>query len=144
MIIGTFLIPRVVQESVCRIAKDYYFTDVNRYQIHSTTLMPNIPFEESLVQPQEIDASIFLNDTETKLDLENNIQCQNFLTTKFVGRAPLEWAGQEKTKMGRQFVLICRDGNPSDAYRVFGTEAAIRGYNRGANENVMLPGGGEG
>ena len=28
-------------------------------------------------------------------------------------------------------------------YRIFGTEDAIRGYNRNANENVMMPGGGD-
>jgi hypothetical protein len=47
------------------------------------------------------------------------------------------------TLMGRQFLLICRNGDPKEDYRVFGTESAIRGYNRNANENTTLPGGGE-
>ena len=39
--------------------------------------------------------------------------------------------------------MICRGGNPGAEYRIFGTEDAIRGYNRNANENISLPGGGE-
>lgn len=144
MLHGTYSVPRVTEESVCRSSLDYRFTELGVYKIHSTALMPNIPFAEAAVQPYEIDDSIFINDAETKLDFEPNIQCQNFLTTRYIGRAPLEWYnGNEKTKMGRQFVMICRNGNPSEEFRVFGTENAVRGYNRNANENVALPGGGE-
>jgi hypothetical protein len=141
---GTFAVGGVVEESLCRSSQDYRFTEIGIYKIHSTSLMPNIPFEEASIQPQEIDSSIFINDEETKLDFENMIQCQNFLTTRFIGRAPLEWyEGDNMTLMGRQFILICRNGDPDEEYRVFGTEAAIRGYNRGANDNTILPGGGE-
>lgn len=144
MIHGTYNVDNVVEESVCRTSQDYRFTELGVYKIHSTTLMPNINFEESSIQPMEIDPSIFVNDEETKLDLESSIECQNFLTTKFIGRAPLEWYDEDQqTLMGRQFVLICRNGDPKEEYRVFGTEAAIRGYNRNANENTALPGGGE-
>lgn len=144
MLHGTYSVPRVTEESVCRSSQDYRFTELGVYKIHSTALMPNIPFAEAAVLPYEIDDSIFINDEETKLDFEPNIQCQNFLTTRYIGRAPLEWYnGNEKTKMGRQFVMICRNGNPSEEFRVFGTENAVRGYNRNANENVALPGGGE-
>jgi len=144
MINGTYNVERVVEESVCRSAQDYRFTDVGVYKIHSTSLMPNVPFEEACVQPREIDSSIFLNDEDTKLCLECTIECQNFLTTKFIGRAPLEYYDAEnQTVMGRQFLLICRNGDPNESYRVFGTEDAIRGYNRNANENTALPGGGE-
>ena len=106
--------------------------------------MPNIQFEESSIQPKSIDESIFINDDETKLYFEKNIECQNFLTTRYIGRAPLEYYEEDQyTKMGRQFILICRGGNPKEQYRIFGTENAIRGYNKDANENSTLPGGGE-
>lgn len=144
MLHGTYSVGKVIEESICRSSKDYRFTDVGVYQIHSTSLMPNIPFEEASIQPKEIDSSIFINDEETKLDFENTIKCQNFLSTKYIGRAPLEWYEKDQyTKMGRQFVLICRNGDPKEEYRAFGTEAAIRGYNKDANDNNMIPGGGE-
>lgn len=144
MLHGTFSANRVVEESICRSSQDYRFTEIGVYKIHSTSLMPNIPFEEASIQPYEIDSSIFINDEETKLNFENTIQCQNFLSTRFIGRAPLEWyEGDQMTSMGRQFILICKNGDPKEEYRVFGTEAAIRGYNRNAYENTTLPGGGE-
>lgn len=144
MIHGTYSVPRVVEESVCRSATDYRFSDVGIYKIHATSLMPNIPFDEAEILPETIDDSIFVNDQETSMIFNPIIMCQNFLTTRFIGRAPLEWySGSEKTLRGRQFVLICRNGNPNEEYRVFGTEDAIRGYNRNANENIMLPGGGD-
>ncbi len=138
MIIGTMSIPKVVEESICRIAKDYRLSDIGDYKIHSTSLMPNIPFEEAAVVPEPIDDSIFINDEETKLKFETKIKCQNFLTTHFVGRAPLEHYGG-KTKLGREFLLVCREGDTAYKYRVFGTEAAIRGYNRDANELEQVP-----
>jgi len=138
MIIGTFSVPRVVEESRCRNTKDYKFSEIGDYHIHSTVLMPNIPFEESCITPCNIDGSIFINDDETKLNFEANAKCQNFLTTKYIGTAPLEFYGKP-TRMGREFILICRDNDPSYQYRVFGTEDAIRGYNRNANEKIMLP-----
>ena len=144
MLHGTYSVPRVVEESVCRTSKDYKFTDVGIYKVHSNALMPNISFEEEAILPYEIDSSIFINDEETKLEFEETINCQNFLTARYIGRAPLEfYDGKNDTKMGRQFIMICRGGNPSAEYRVFGTEDAIRGYNRNASENIQLPGGGE-
>lgn len=145
MIHGTYSIPKVKEESVCRTSKDYKFTEIGVYKVHSTTLMPNITFEEESTQPFEIDPTIFVNDEETKLEFEDTIDCQNFITAKFIGRAPLEWYNKDnETKMGRQFVMMCRGGNTGSQYRIFGTEDAIRGYNRNANENIMMPGGGEG
>ena len=138
MIIGTFSVPRVVEECICRSSKDYKFSEVGDYKIHSTTLMPNIEFEEAEVFPEDIDDSIFINDEETKLEVESTVKCQNFLTTNYVGRAPLEYYGPD-TKRGREFVLICRNGDPTYLSRVFGTEDAIRGYNRNANENLKVP-----
>ena len=144
MIYGTYSVPRVQEESTCRSAKDYKFTDVGVYKIHSNTLMPNVNFEEESTQLFEIDSSIFINDAETALTIESSVDCQNFITARYIGRAPLEWYDEDMdTKLGREFVLLCRNGNPNAEYRVFGTEDAIRGYNRNANENVMLPGGGE-
>ncbi len=138
MILGTFSVPRVVVECICRSSKDYKFSELGDYKIHSTTLMPNIEFEEAKVFPEQIDDSIFINDDETKLELESEIKCQNFLTSNYVGRAPLEYYGPD-TKMGRQFVLICKDGDPSYLSRVFGTEDSIRGYNRNASESLKVP-----
>ena len=140
MIIGTFSVPRVVEESVCRSSMDYQFSEIGDYKIHSTGLMPNIPFEEAAVVPETIDGSIFMNDSAFRLSFDPTINCQNFLTTKYVGRAPLEFYGPP-TKMGREFTLICKGGDPAYAARVFGTEDAIRGFNRNANENTMLPKG---
>lgn len=144
MIHGTYSVGRVIEESICRSSKDYRFTELGIYKIHSTSLMPNIPFEEASIQSKQIDSSIFINDEETKLSFDNTIKCQNFLSTRFIGRAPLEWyEGDQMTKMGRKFILICHNGDTNSNYRVFGTEGAIRGYNRNANDNIILPGGGE-
>ena len=140
MIIGTFSVPRVIQESACRSSMDYQFSEIGDYFIHSTALMPNIPFEKAAVSPEQIDSSIFINDNESSLSFESSINCQNYLTAKYIGRAPLEFYGP-KTKMGREFVLKCKDGDPSYSSRAFGTEDAIRGYNRNANENTVLPRG---
>lgn len=144
MIHGVSSIGRVQEESICRTAKDYRFTELGLYKVHSNSLLPNVTFEEESNQPFEIDHSIFLNDEETTPIIEDTIECQNYVTTKFIGRAPLEWYDKDQTtKMGRQFLMVCKGGNPNASYRVFGTEDAIRGYNRNASENIKLPGGGE-
>lgn len=142
MIQGAISIPRVEAESTCRTAKDYVFSEVGVYQVHSNSLMPNIQFEESLEQPKSIDKSIFLNDDDTMPTFNANTHTQNFITARFIGRAPLEYYGTgDKTKMGRQFVLVCQGGNPNPEYRCFGTQDAIHGFNRNANDNTKLPGG---
>ena len=69
---------------------------------------------------------------------DTTIMTQNFFTAKYVGRAPLEFYGP-KTQMGREFLLVCRNGHTDYNSRIFGTEDAVRGYNRDANENVMNP-----
>jgi hypothetical protein len=137
MIIGSFSVSRVKEESICRITEDYELSEIGDYKIHSTTLMPNIEFAKSAEFDKSIDSSIFINE-KNKLKFDSNVKCQNFLTTRYIGRAPLEFYGP-KTKMGREFVLICRDGDPSYRFRVFGTEGAIHGYNRSAHENFILP-----
>jgi hypothetical protein len=128
MIIGAANIPRVVEKSCCRITEDYYITAIADYRIHSTALMPNIPFEWSKIIPNSIDKSIFINDGNTKLSFDSQIKIQNYLTTHYIGSAPLEYYGP-KTKMGREFQLICFKGDPSYKFRSFGTEGAIRGDN---------------
>lgn len=144
MLNGTYVLGRVPEEFICRSAKDYRFTDTGMYKIHANTLMSNIKFEKAREIDNQIDKTIFVNDEETKLSLQNKIKCQNYLTALFVGRAPLEWYNKgEFTKMGRQFLMMCKNGNPDPEYRVFGTEAAIRGFNKSAGDNVTLPGGGE-
>lgn len=140
MIVGTFSVPRVIQESTCRSSMDYQFSEIGDYKIHSNALMVNIPYGLAAISPEQVDGSIFLNDKTCKLSFDNNVNCQNYLTTKYVGRAPLEFYGP-KTKMGREFVLKCKDGDPSYACRAFGTEDAMKGYNRNANENTILPKG---
>ena len=136
IITGAFSVPQVIEESICRTSEDYELSEVGDYKIHSTALMPNIEFEEAKEEPFEIDDSIFINDDDTKLTFEKTIECQNYLTTRYVGRAPLEFYGP-KTKHGREFILICRNGDPAYQYRYFGTESAVRGFNRNANENVI-------
>lgn len=144
MITGVCPLFNIPEESVCRTSKDYRFTELGLYKIHSTVLMSNIDFEEAKETPEEIDDSIFINDEETKPEFEKTIDCQNYITTRYIGRAPLEWyQGDDKTKLGRQFLLVCREGRCIASYRVFGTEDAVHGYNRSSNENVFLPDGGE-
>lgn len=144
MIYGTASVSRVVEESVCRSSKDYRFTDIGVYKIHSNALMPNIPFGEAEITTEQIDKTIFANDEETQIDVADTLRVQNFLSTRYIGRAPLEFYNDGQfTNLGRQFVLICRGGNPNEEYRAFGTEAAIRGYNKDASDTVNLPGGGE-
>ena len=142
MLTGVYNIGGVIEESICRSSEDYRFTDVGVYKIHSNVLMANIKFAEAKVSSRTIKPSIFLN--ENPLKIPSNIDCQNYLTTKYIGRAPLEfYSGKEKTKMGRQFILLCREGNPNADYRVFGTEQAIRGFNKNAGDLNKLPGGGD-
>lgn len=144
MITGTYSVGRVVQESTCRSAKDYRFTAIGVYKIHANALMPNIKFGEAKETPNKIKKTIFLNEKKPKLPATT--KTQNYLTTKYIGRAPLEFyssGSSGKTKRGRQFVLLCREGNPNKDYRVFGTEQAIRGYNTNAGDMSKLPGGGE-
>lgn len=144
MINGTFSVPRVPEESTCRTSKDYQFTDTGIYKIHSTSLMPNVQFDEAVEENNSVDETIFVNDEDTQLTFQPQIKQQNYMTCQFIGRAPLEWYNEgEFTKMGREFMLICNGGKTGSDFMVFGTEAAIRGYNRDAASNVSMPGGGE-
>lgn len=144
MLTGTFSVSRVAEESVCRSSKDYRFTDLGTYKIHSNTLMPNITFGEAKSIPYSIDSSIYINDSSTKPLLSATIKCQNYITARYIGRAPLEYYDSKTvTKMGREFILICTGGKTDDSSKIFGTENAIRGYNKNANENTTLPGGGD-
>ena len=144
MLSGTYGVPRLTEESICRSSIDYRFTEIGKYKVHSNALMPNIPFDYGRQTPYQIDTSIFINDAETKPQLPSMLTCQNYITARYIGRAPLEYyKGDNMTKMGREFILMCRGGRGDEASRIFGTENAIRGYNRGANENITLPGGGD-
>ncbi len=140
MIMGTYNIPRVVRESICRIVKDYFLTEEGDYRIHSTTLMPLIPFptcdEDADPYLEDIDDSIFLNDKDTKLIIKKQIYVQWYLTTYYQGRAPLEYYGPP-TLRGRQFTLICHDCNPGYNERRFGTKDTMRGYSNNANQNEI-------
>lgn len=140
MISGSTTTGTVVEESVCRSAEDARFTSVGVYKIHANTLMANIKFGQAKKYPETIKSGIFLN--EKKLTLPTSIQCQNYLTTKYVGRAPLEfYSGNNKTKRGREFLLICRNGDPNEDSRTFGTEDAIHGVNTNASELSKISGG---
>lgn len=125
MILGAMRIPRVVEESICRISEDYYMQKVGDYKIHSTSLMPNIAFGLASIIPNSINKSIFMNADETTLTFASQISTQNYLTTYFVGSAPLEYYGP-KTKFGKKFELVCMNGDPSYPTRKFGTVNAIR------------------
>ena len=138
MIIGTYSIPPVVEESTCKSADDYEFSDVGDFKFWSPVLNTNIPFERATELPEYIDASIFVNGSTTQLTFDSTIKTQNYFTAKYVGRAPLEFYGP-KTEMGREFLLICREGIPRYRNLIVGTEDAVRGYNRDANENVINP-----
>ena len=144
MLSGTYDIPKVQEESTCRTTKDYHMTELGIYQIHSNALMSEIPFEESKVIPEEIDDTFLINDDETKPDFETTLDMQNYITARYVGRAQMEWYDKDEyTKMGRQFILVCRKNMCTFNYRYFGTEDAIHDNNRNANALVKLPGGGE-
>lgn len=138
MILGSRVVPRVINDAYCKSSEDYYFAEVGDYKIHCASIMPMIKFEEAAENSEEIDKSIFNN--EKKLYFKSTVKTQNFLTARFVGRAPLKFYGP-KTKMGEQFILICKDNNPSYKMRYFGTEDAIRGFNRGANDSFIMPKG---
>lgn len=140
MISGSTTAGTVVEESICRSAEDVRFTSIGVYKIHANVLMANIKFGEAKEYPETIKSGVFLN--ENKLRLPTTIQCQNYLTTKYVGRAPLEfYSGNNKTERGREFLLLCRDGDPSEDYRTFGTEDAIHGVNANASELSKISGG---
>ena len=138
MIIGSMSVSRVVERSYCRIADDYYMSMIGDYKIHANALMAHIEFAKARVIKRSIDSSIFVNDADTKLVFPNQIEVQNYLTTRYIGRAPLEFYGP-KTKLGRQFILICTGGDPTYKFRYFGTEGAITGNNPNANELIEHP-----
>ena len=138
MIVGSTHIPRTVERSYCRSSEDTYFTKIADYKIHSTALMTNIPFGEAEIVIDGLDSSVFINAEETKLTFSSTIRVQNYLTTRYIGRAPLTYYGP-KTKKGHRFWLICPDGNPTYRERYFGTEGAIGVNNPNANEQVTQP-----
>lgn len=146
MISGTYNVNRVEEYTVCRSSLKYQFVEIGLYKIHSISLMPRITFGKAKNVNKKVDKTIFVNDEETKLyNVQTKIETQNYLTTRFVGRAPLyHYNKGEFTELGHQFILRCRDGNPNEIYRSFGTEAAIAGYNKSANDNDYLPEGEDG
>lgn len=139
MIIGAMNVTRVQEKSYCRIAEDYYLSNPNDFKIHSTTLMPNIPFGLAQEIARPIDSSIFLNDMSdeySKLEFSEDIKIQNYLTTHFVGRCPYNFYGPI-TKMGEQFELWCENGIPDYEFRKFGTQSALAGNNTSSNNMVV-------
>ena len=134
MIIGISTIPKVVERSICRTSEDYYLSVLADYKIHSNALMPLIQFEKAKEVPKSIDKSIFLNVEETELSFDNQIKTQNYLSTSYKGRIPLEFYGP-KTKLGRQFHLVCQDGSTFYKDRYFATSGALTN-NADANELI--------
>lgn len=144
MLSGSYKFPAIPEESVCMTSKAYQLTDVGIYKIYSNVLMPKIPYEEAREISEPIDSDIFVNDKKTKPKMKKNIKLQNYLSTFYVGRAPLEfYSGKKATEAGRKFILLCREGIPTEKYRVFGTETAIRGFNKNAADMTEYPGGGD-
>ncbi len=142
MINGTSFVGRVVEESVCRSSKNYRFTDVGIYAIHSNALMPNIPFGAAAVTHKEIDDTIFINDEETHIILNKQIDCQNFISARYTGKVPLEYYQDgHYTKMGRQFLLVCRHGIPNSGFRTFSSSSNLEGYDQ--YTGTTYPDGGE-
>ena len=140
MLSGTSMVGGVVEQSVCRSTKDFRFTEVGVYQIHANTLMSKIPFDESKILPDVIDSTIFINNNDTKLTISTTIKTQNYISTKYIGRAPLEfYEGNKQTEMGRQFVLVCKNGRSDFDHRYFGTEQAINGYNKNVSDTSYNP-----
>lgn len=131
MILGVINIPQVANESICRNSENDYFAEVGDYKIHSQALMPLIQFDTPKEMNDEIDSSIFIN--EDKLSFKRVIKSQNYITCRYIGRAPLKFYGP-KTPRGTKFLLICRDNSPNYNDRYFGTEDAIRGFNRSSND----------
>lgn len=138
MIIGTASVPGIEEESVCRLTQPTMLTEVGDYQFASNAFMAGIPFEESKIVPEEIDSSIFMNSQGTELSFDSTVLTQNFVTAKYIGRAPLEYYG-EPTEVGREFTMICKDGLALYGNLVVGTQSAIEGYNKDANDNEMVP-----
>lgn len=140
MILGFRNIPKVPEESYCKNSEDDYFSEIGDYKIHSPALMPMIEFEEATELDEEIDDTIFVNGEDCELNVKSTVTVQNFLTTRYIGKAPLKFYGKP-TEMGEQFILICRNNNPSYLTRYFGTVDAIRGFNRNSNDAHYMPKG---
>lgn len=139
MITGVRHTSRVVEESFCKNIEKAYFTEVGDYKIYSPTLTPVLNSKSQTgptKTPVLIDSTIFKNAPKYKLSLKTMTQSQNYLTTRYIGRAPLKFYGAA-TEPGTQFILICKNGNPSYKTRWFGTEDAIRGFNRNANDSFI-------
>jgi len=138
MILGSMNVPRVIEKSHCRSSEPTFFTEIGDYKIHATALMPLIPFEVAKVTSDTIDSSIFVNSGDTKLTFATTVRRQNYLTTRYVGRAPLTYYGP-RTPIGHEFVMRCDGGDPSYQRRSFGTEGAMGGGGTDANEMVTQP-----
>lgn len=139
MITGSRHVSGVVEESYCKNIEISYFMEVGDYKIYSPALMPALN-TSSLIAPLKwpavIDPTIFKNSLKTKLFFKLTTKVQNYLTTRYIGRAPLKFYGTP-TLPGTQFILVCKNGNPSYKTRYFGTEDAIHGFNRNANESFV-------
>lgn len=124
MITGVKSIDRFPVETTCKNTDITGFGPGGIYNMHCLALMSGIPFGKSKVEPEDIDDSCFLNEEETKLSIKKKTKCQNYIPTKYVGSEPLPTSGR-----GKQFILYCRDGNPNDSHRVFGSLDGLYGYN---------------
>ena len=126
MLTGLASIDSLPEESTCRNTDHTAFSAGSTYNMHCQALMPNIPFGKSEVLPYQIDSSLFLNEEETKLAFATKLMCQNYIPTRYVGSEDIPYSKNR----GKQFMLFCRNGNPDDQHRVFGTEDGLYGYNK--------------
>lgn len=124
MLTGIASIEALPEESTCRNTDHTGFSAGSTYNVHCQALMPNIPFGKSEQLPYQIEKTLFLNEGETELSFASQLTCQNYIPTKFVGIGPIDYSQNR----GTEFMLFCRNGNPSDQHRVFGTEEGLYGY----------------
>lgn len=134
MLTGMAFCNSAPDRTVCRTVEDYYMTIVGDYKVHATSVMSEIQYNNPRNLPESISSTIFINDASTKLSFPGTVATQNYLTTRYLGRAPLEYYGP-KTPAGRdQFYLFFENGFTDYKWRKFGTDGSSRGNNVTAND----------
>ena len=119
MIRGVFTLDRVKEKSFCRLSLDSVLVNGSSYKVHSTVMMPNIPFGKAIETPSSINKGIFLNDKDTKMTSPSTIKTQNYVTSKFTGEDYELSDPANITHLGEKFSFKTEDGSPNKKYRSF-------------------------
>ena len=112
MIHGTYSVKRVITKSTCRITSKGSVDLDSKCTVHSSALMPGIPFGKSKQTPTVIDSSIFTNGKKTKLKFPKTTKCQNYLTTVYTNTR--EESQHKDGAVGDKFTMTCDGGDPNN------------------------------